>query len=336
MIKYLGSKRKLIDIIHDNIKLHSTGGVIMDAFSGSGRVSYMLKERGYPVIANDHNAYAHTIATCYIEADTTYETQARILLKELSLVKPQAGYFTDTFCEKSRYIQPKNGAKIDAIREAIEGKDLPIILKCILVTSLIEAADRVDSTVGLQMAYLKKWSKRSHNDLELRLPKLIDGDLRCRALKLEASQAASLFEMDILYLDPPYNQHSYLGNYHIWESLALWDKPEFYGVACKRLDVRERKSPFNSKKRVLVGLKEVVEKSKFNTCIMSYNNEGHLKIEQVVDVLTNYGEVSLLEVDHKRHICSQIGVYDPQGNKVGKAGEKTNKEYLVVCKRGQE
>ena len=39
-----------------------------------------------------------------------------------------------------------------------------------LLTSLIEAADRVDSTCGLQMAYVKKWAPRSYNDLELREP----------------------------------------------------------------------------------------------------------------------------------------------------------------------
>jgi adenine-specific DNA-methyltransferase len=37
------------------------------------------------------------------------------------------------------------------------------------LVSLMEAADRVDSTVGLQMAYLKTWAARAHNDLALRV-----------------------------------------------------------------------------------------------------------------------------------------------------------------------
>ena len=45
----------------------------------------------------------------------------------------------------------------------------------VLLTSLIEAADRVDSTTGVQMAYVKQWATRSHKDLELRLPELIAG-----------------------------------------------------------------------------------------------------------------------------------------------------------------
>src|SRR5204862_265345 len=78
--------------------------------------------------------------------------------------------------------------------------------------------------------------------LKLRVPALLDG--AGSASCLEAATAAARREADLAYLDPPYNQHSYLGNYHVWESLARWDKPEVYGVAMKRTDVRERRSPF--------------------------------------------------------------------------------------------
>ena len=335
MIKYLGSKRKLVDTLYRTISEHSSGGTILDAFSGTGRVSYALKSLGCPVVANDHNTYAATIAKCYVEADTTYARQASLIINELNSLPPSPGYFTETFCERSRFIQPKNGARIDAMREEIERKELPDVLKSVVLTSLIEAADRVDSTVGLQMAYLKQWAKRSYNDIQLRLPELIDGHVACSALQMEAEKVVQRIEADVLYLDPPYNQHSYLGNYHVWESLALWDKPEVYGVACKRVDVKTRKSPFNSKRKCADALKKVVEKSKFNTLIMSYNNEGHLKIEEIVNFMTLFGEVKVLDIDYKRHVCSQIGVFNKQGVKVGVEGEKANKEHIIICKRNE-
>ena len=31
---------------------------------------------------------------------------------------------------------------------------------------------------------------------------------------------------DLVYLDPPYNQHQYGSNYHLLNTIALWDKPE--------------------------------------------------------------------------------------------------------------
>ena len=39
---------------------------------------------------------------------------------------------------------------------------------------------------------------------------------RCESHRMEALQAASKITADLAYIDPPYNQHSYLGNYHIW------------------------------------------------------------------------------------------------------------------------
>ena len=52
---------------------------------------------------------------------------------------------------------------------------------------------------------------------------------------------------DLAYLDPPYNQHRYFTNYHVWETLVRWDRPAHYGIACKRADARDpaTKSVFN-------------------------------------------------------------------------------------------
>ena len=58
------------------------------------------------------------------------------------------------------------------------------------------------------------------------------------ALQLDALECAKQGEYDVAYIDPPYNQHKYMNNYHVWESLVRWDKPEVYGVACKRVDCR--------------------------------------------------------------------------------------------------
>ena len=32
------------------------------------------------------------------------------------------------------------------------------------------------------------------------------------------------FEVDVAYLDPPYNQHAYSSNYHVLNALTLWDQ----------------------------------------------------------------------------------------------------------------
>ncbi len=150
---------------------------MLDLFSGTARVGSALRAQGYRVTANDHNRYAFTLAQLLRRGRTRSVTRRSRSehIAELNKLPGAPGYFTRTFCEDARYFQPKNGARIDAIREAIAAQPLAAALEAILLVSLMEAADRVDSTVGLQMAYLKQWAPRAHNDLELRLPELIDG-----------------------------------------------------------------------------------------------------------------------------------------------------------------
>ena len=170
MIKYLGSKRRLVPEILSQIRAVPGVRSVVDLFSGTARVGHALKGAGYRVLANDHNAYAETLARCYVEADReAVEREARLLIREFNALPGEPGYFTETFCSRSRFFQPHNGARIDAIREAIEAKGLPPLLKAVVLVSLMEAADRVDSTTGLQMAFLKQWAHRAHNDLEMRM-----------------------------------------------------------------------------------------------------------------------------------------------------------------------
>ena len=256
MIKYLGSKRTLIPLITRTIRTLSPPTTVFDMFSGSSRVGCALKAGGYQVTSCDINQYAATIAQCYIEQNSgpmmSIATEA---ITELNKLTGKRGYFTETFCENSRFFQPKNGARVDAIRELLEARGAQLTfapgLKSVLLVSLMEAADRVDSTVGLQMAYLKRWAPRAHNDLQLRCPLLLPPSPLGPGLAICGNiiDVVGQVETEIAYIDPPYNQHKYLGNYHIWETLVRWDKPEHYGIACKRMDCKKRKSPFNSKPR---------------------------------------------------------------------------------------
>ena len=61
---------------------------------------------------------------------------------------------TETFSHEARFFQPHNAARIDAVRDAIDAEYAESPLFPLLLTSLIEAADRVDSTTGVQMAYV--------------------------------------------------------------------------------------------------------------------------------------------------------------------------------------
>ena len=334
MIKDLGSKRALLPPIVEAVKtLLPDGGVVCDLFSGSARVGHALKGQGFQVWSNDHNAYAHQLATAYVQADReVWAERAAVVLADLATTPPQPGWFTKTFCEEARFFHPDNGALIDAMRDRIEAMGLEPELKAIALVSLMEAADRVDSTAGIHMAYMKAWAPRALNRLTLRMPDLKPGVAAgpCRATHADALEIAGQFEGDLVYLDPPYNQHSYLGNYHCWESLVLWDRPETYGVANKRVDVRTRKSAFNSKPGIGPALEAVVGAITAPNLIVSFNDEGYLSREQLEAILSTRGHLQVVEIARPRYVGARIGIHSPKGEKVGTVGRLRNVEYLFL------
>ena len=332
MIKYLGSKRVLVPRLVEAVTALPGVKTFFDVFSGTSRVGHAMKTAGLEVTANDHNAYAHVIAQCYVAADRDKVLgRAERLLGELAVVPPREGYVTETFCRQSRFFHPKNGARIDAIRDRIEELDLEPDLRAVALVSLMEAADRVDSTTGVQMAYLKQWAPRAHNDLQLRMPDVLPGP--GHALELEAIDAAHAVETDVAYVDPPYNQHSYLRNYHIWETLVAWDAPEHYGVACKRMDSRddETKSVFNKKREMPEALGGVVGAVDAHVIVLSYNNESWIEFGALVEMMERRGRVRALAFDSKRYVGAQIGIHNPRGERVGEVSHLRNLEYVVVA-----
>ncbi|MFM1994801.1 MAG: hypothetical protein RLZZ610_318 [Actinomycetota bacterium] len=333
MIKYLGSKRALMPILETLID-ESSSQTALDLFTGTTRVAQAMKRAGITVTAVDTASYSEVFAKTYIELDRRQANEPELseAIQRLNALDGKPGYFTETFCERASFFQAKNGVRIDAIRDQIEVEYQNSWMYQPLLASLISAADKVDSTTGVQMAYLKTWSRRSYADLELKVPELIDGT--GAAVRADANEAVeSIPEVDLAYLDPPYNQHRYFGNYHIWETLVRWDEPDFYGVANKRVDTRSpaNKSLFNSKLTMPSALGDLISKVKAKTLLLSYNNESWLSRRELTDMCLKYEAVQVMDFDFKRYVGSQIGGYNQSGELVGKPGAKRNLEHVVIA-----
>lgn len=384
VIKYLGSKRTLVRVLGD-IAEAAGARTAVDLFTGTTRVAQEFKKRGMEVTASDIATYSGVLADCYIATDarTVDEAVLEDALAALGRLPGAPGYFTETFCHQARYFHPTNGARIDAVRDAIEDRYAGTALYPILLTSLMEAADRVDSTTGVQMAYLKQWAPRALKPLELRRPELlagpghsIVGDVFATLDELAGlaggaglagvaglarvagldelaglaglggldetgglEKSAGLPPADLVYLDPPYNQHRYFTNYHIWETLVRWDAPEHYGIACKRVDARdaETKSVFNKKREMPEALGRVLERVKADLtpdlAVVSYNNEAWITADEMTALLRDAGfeDVRMLAFDYKRYVGAQIGIHNQQGQKVGQVSHTRNLEYVFVA-----
>jgi adenine-specific DNA-methyltransferase len=333
VIKYLGSKRRLVDEIGQLFSLVEAR-TAADLFTGTTRVAQEFCRRGGLVTCVDTAAYSEVLAQCYVVADSAKVDSAEVdaALARLSALPDRRGYVTEVFCENARYFHPNNGQRIDAIRQGIDDLYADHWLRPILLTALLEAADRVDSTVGLQMAFLKDWAPRALRPLKLVAPVLTPGT--GKAIRGDAIETAAALEpVDLAYLDPPYNQHRYFTNYHVWETLVRWDSPEYYGVACKRLDARseETRSPFNSRKQMPEALAGLIEQVNAETVVVSFSSEGFVPLDALIEMCAQRGRpVKVMAFDTRRYIGQQIGVFSPDGRRVGEAGPERNVEYLLI------
>lgn len=332
MIKYIGSKRRLVPAISALARALPGARTTVDLFAGTTRVAQAFKEAGLSVHANDTASYSEVLARCYIEVDARVVDECALarLLAELQALPPAPGYVTETFCERSRYFHPKNGARIDAIRAEIDRRTLDRTARAVALTSLLEAADRVDSTTGLQMAYLKQWAPRALDDLQLRMPRLLPG--RGSVTRADANRLVRrLPPIDLAYVDPPYNQHSFFRNYHVWESVVRNDSPDVYGVACKRIDCRTRRSRYNSSSAFQGALEDLLAHLRARYVLLSCSSEGYLDVETAPALLQRFGAVAGFRVDSRRYVGAQIGIHNPKGEKVGRISHLSNHEYLFLA-----
>ena len=98
----------------------------------------------------------------------------------------------------------------------------------------------------------------------------------------------------------------------------------------KRADCRERRSPFNSRRRFRETYARLVAAVRAPVLIASFSDEGFLPRAELEALLATRGRVQVLAHDYKRYVGAQIGIYDPQGRRVGTPGRLRNVEYLFA------
>jgi adenine-specific DNA-methyltransferase len=340
-VKYIGSKRVLIPYILKAVEDLNVG-TMLDPFTGTTRVSQAFRKAGWNVFSGDLSWASEAYSHLFLMVTPGEIPVLQGHVDELNRLDGVEDWITRTYCdviaEKNgivRVWKPKNGKKADAIRNTIDvwkqsGRINRHIELC-LVAILILALDAVDSTVGVQQAYLKEWAKRAENDLRLVVPQNIaQGAVGQHSvgsvLQVEYPQAT------LAYIDPPYSEHCYATYYHIWDSIVRWDKPTVALKTNRRSDRIANafdgtmKSEWNSKKTVLKAFADTLERLPAQYVLISYSNESLISLADLHPILGKYKSFNLTEVDYKRNIMHKIG------NAVA-AGHSTNTEYLILVEK---
>jgi len=307
-MNYIGSKFKLLDFIYKTIledfsEEEMKKQSFCDLFSGTGIVSRFFKNKTKKVISNDLEYYSYIMLKAYMSNDIDIKKMNEIL-KESNKLKGTKKHIFNHYSENGSagrlYFSEKNGQKIDSIRNNIDKLEITEEEKGYLLTSLIEASDKVANTASVYGAYLKAIKKTALKDIEL-TP--LDWNLISKQKNLvyneDANELIKQIKGNILYLDPPYNHREYGANYHLLTTIAKYDFADFVpaGVTGMRPYTR---SNYTKKVKVKASFDELIKNAKFDYIYLSYNNEGILTLEEIKEVMEKYGEYKIKTLKYPR------------------------------------
>jgi adenine-specific DNA-methyltransferase len=353
-VRYTGSKRAIIPKIHElicDLPIHS----VLDAFSGTTRVSQYFKSAGYDVHCNDVAVYSTIFGRCYIENCDVERPELDEKIKFLNGLKPIDGYFTEHFGGeddgagavksrdgKKKPFLVKNTRKLDAIRDEIDKIAEDKIERAILLTSLINGLDQVENTLGHQVAYLSKWAPRAYSDLVLRRPRLFPGDGIYRVTRTDAREISENF--DLAYFDPPYNTNNshtpttrvrYASYYHFWTTVVLNDRPQSVGAANRRLDCSSDTLPgaiskYESTKydEVLAEIEQLISNVDARYILFSYSNKGKVAIEDLQEIFSRHKILAVEKNSHRENVQRLL-----TSNREWLGDQSANFEYLFLIEK---
>lgn len=345
-MRYIGNKTNLLKNINQVIKDNCDGNekVFCDLFSGTSSVARFFKNR-YKIISNDILYFSYVLQRATITNNEIPDFEklknklnVENVLDYLETIninrKKYKTFIYDNYspndnCERM-YLTPENAKRIDYIRTTIEKWKKENLIKeneyFYLLATLIEGVPFVSNITGTYGAYLKDWDKRAFKKFEMIRLNVVNNNEENECYREDANELIKKVSGDILYIDPPYNSRQYLPNYHLLETIARYDEPKINGKTGIRT-YTEEKSNYCIKSKVYDELEELIKNAKFKHIIMSYNQEGLLKKEEIEQILKKYGDkdtYKLYQIPYKQY-----------ENKLTKKIEK-HYEYIFYIKKKEE
>jgi adenine-specific DNA-methyltransferase len=341
-MKYIGNKFRLLDFIEESMEDFGLprSGTFIDLFSGSTSVSQYFK-KNYTIISNDFMYYSFVYQKCLIENNmqpSFKKISEKIKdnpINYLNSISPMKGYFFQNFAPSGQYsrmyFSDSNAMKIDSIRDTIEDWHKERLIDdaefYYLLCSLIEAADFIANIAGTYGAFLKIWRETALKQIKLKDPKLIDNQVMNKCYNCEASELIGKIDGEILYLDPPYNSRQYASNFHVLESLAVWDKAELKGKTGLR-NYDKQKSAFSSKKLAKKVLEKIIDLSRSEYIVLSYNNEGIIPHNDIEEILSKYGKFKKYSREYRRFRTER----NHEKRRYKETGEKVYESLFILRK----
>lgn len=327
LITYLGNKRALLRLIKDGVdfvcnRLGKDKLSILDGFAGSGVVSKFLKQYASILYSNDLEYYAYIIGKCYLANKSELPFDLADVVNHLNAVKLnpmpkgiiEQYYSPEDDCnilpEERAFYTNRNARIIDNVRRSIDLVASEEFRHFYIAPLLSEASVKVN-TSGVFKGFYKdaktgigKWGGTAGNCLsritsEIELPVPIHSPFECDWLMFNKDineLVITLPEVDLAYFDPPYNQHPYGSNYFMLNIIAEYKIPSDISRV-SGIPKDWNRSHYNSR-AAAKHMRLLIEDTNAKFILISYNDEGTIPLQELENILNEYGSFTKLTQDY--------------------------------------
>ena len=330
IITYIGNKRRLLFLIKNGIdlicdELHQEKISFLDLFSGSGIVARFAKQYASELVVNDIEYYSYIINDCYlsnkddIDMDQLYKYYQLLKTKEK---QTNYGFISKLYAPKDDndiqkgervFYTKTNAVYLDNMLYNIH-TFIPKELQKFFVAPLLSEASIHVNTAGVFKGFYKGVDgigsfgakgknalSRIMSNISLPFPLFSNYHTQNKIYQSDANQLIDNLDMiDICYLDPPYNQHPYGSNYFMLNAIAKNSAPTTISTI-SGIPTDWQRSNYNNRKKMSAELEDVIRRVKAKYILLSFNNEGYLTKEELVDILSKYGELHILETEYNTY-----------------------------------
>ena len=299
MFTYLGNKRKLLDFIERTVtEIFGQDKIrILDGFTGSTVVARMLASHASEIHTNDLEMYSLMAAKCFLERPTDEQIErVRAHIERMNaLTEFTSGVITEMYAPADTqnvqagercFFTHENALRVDTWRKYIDDHVEEDVRHWCLCPILIQMSLKAN-TYG----HFKAFSKNSDNigsfekcgdrvvapmvlQVPIFNPNTCEVHCHCESTNdlLERMPTDSL---DLIYLDPPYNEHEYSAFYFLHNVVCKNERPTNVN-AVTGLPKERVKSAYNHKVESVRAMRHLLEHctrvSRYT--LISYNDEG--------------------------------------------------------------
>lgn len=329
LVTYIGNKRLLFPSINENLfkirsRLNNKRLTSLDLFSGSGGVARLLKQHSEVIYTNDLETYSSVLNDCYLTNWSDVDMKELRSIVDRLNARADSGDFSPGFIREMYapkdendiqkddrvFYTVDNALRLDSFAQWIA--DEPIEYRNLLLGPLMSKASVHANTSGVFKGFYKDANTgagsyggtgknalvRILGQIRLEVPILSNFDAEKHILQSDAVKlAGELPEVDIAYLDPPYNQHPYGANYFMLNYLHDYQPPKDVSRV-SGIPTDWNRSDFNVRKKALDSLRATIEPLKAKFILLSFNDEGFVSPTELREFLSEHGTLTEAEIEY--------------------------------------